>query len=161
MVSLILSSRRALRLAASVGMFFAFALLLAPSSGNRHRSPEDLPPAAVYRSYQTVRSPFVAGCTAMLQNWGGGEIYWYGCPTNACGDSYNNPCQGHQGALRVWCECLDGTAVLCRAEVAFKDDGSVSAWNCVKFDCAGACTKTVPPAPVEPGVPALFYGCDC
>jgi hypothetical protein len=27
--------------------------------------------------------------------------------------------------------------------------------------CNQACTKPVPPAPLEPGVPVYFYACDC
>lgn len=139
----------------------ALGFTLAPSHDTEVLEPERPTPATVFATFASVRPAVVTGCTAYLENWGQ-DMYWGGCPTNACGNPYGtNPCQAHYNALRMWCECYNGALVHCKGEVAFNIDDSVSAWVCIKVACGQACTKAIPPAPLEPGVPVYFYTCDC
>lgn len=114
--------------------------------------------SATLPGFVTVQPVVVAGCTAILSN-DGDDQYWEGCPTNACADPANNPCDVHIGAFRIWCDCDGG--VFCRAKVALNADGTVQGWLCEKVNCQPGCKKNPPPAPLPGGNRVFFYACDC
>lgn len=145
-----------------LGALLGLGTALASPPPTTSPAPGPSQPATVIRSFAAVRPAFAPGCTAYLANWGQGQIFWGGCSTSACGDAYNNPCQGNEGPEGVlYCLCEQGTLVKCLSLVSIDAGGAVLDWECLTIMCANECSKTTPPAPLEPGVPALFYSCDC
>lgn len=104
-----------------------------------------------------AQDPFPEGCTAKGEVIDG-EIYWDGCPSNACGGS--PACQVEDDDAPRWsCFCDGGSAPYgkCQAKVNNPSGDSipVGSWSCVKKTCTTNCNVTTPPPNGE------FYFCSC
>jgi hypothetical protein len=99
-------------------------------------------------------------CTAIGEQTAGGDVFFGGCPTNACdGGAGTSPCQPQWNVPQtsVYCYCLNGPGVACKATVATAPGGGgVLGWSCKNLGCAVACTQIAAPLPV-----GRFYFCFC
>lgn len=99
-------------------------------------------------------------CTAIGSKVIGGDIFFGGCPSNACdGGDGTSPCQANwnMAGTRVFCECENGPDVACRATVrTAPGQGGVTGWSCRNLGCDTSRVVAVEPLPT-----GSFYFCFC